>query len=235
MGIERTVRAEVSSIGVGRLSRAADGVYRYATIAVLLVVTTLPGAVSMMLLDRSLGNAPLFAACMLPFAPAISAGIFALSVRSAEEGTLRSFLRGYRLNAVQALTIGAAALGAATIIAIGALGEGRTELALAYHIGLAVLAACLAAWTLLALVMVSLFHFRTRDVARLAIHYTFRLPLVGLGALGTLVVALGIVGLTFDVALAVVGPALLWMLRRTSEPLIRDVKDHFVRPASAAD
>ncbi|MBB5791047.1 DUF624 domain-containing protein [Jiangella mangrovi] len=212
--------------------RVSENTYRYASIAVALVLTTLPGLVGLLLLDRSLGNAPLYALFLLPFAPATSAGLFALGAPDDGDSTFRTFLRGYRMNLVQAAGIGVAALVVLTIIAIGVLGEGRVQLPAAYRVGLVVIAAGVVIWALLALVISSRFAFRTRDVARLAVYYTFRLPLVALGVLGVLVLAYGIATLTFTAVLAFAGPAILWLLQRCCDPLTRDVHRRFVRPGA---
>ena len=64
--------------GEGPLSRAAALVYTLIVVELLLLATTLPGLVPLVLLARDVSNAPLAALCLLPLGPALSAALYAL-------------------------------------------------------------------------------------------------------------------------------------------------------------
>src|SRR3712207_5924688 len=90
-----------AQFGEGPLSRAAAFVYTLLVIEVLLVVTSLPGIVPLLLLQRDASNVPLAALCAVPFGPALSAAVFALRHRRLDLTDLKpaiAFWRGYRLN-----------------------------------------------------------------------------------------------------------------------------------------
>src|SRR4051812_29804719 len=59
--------------GVGPLARAAAFVHTLLVVELLLLATTVPGLVPLVLLDRDASNVPLAAACALPLGPAVSA------------------------------------------------------------------------------------------------------------------------------------------------------------------
>ncbi|GAA4429000.1 DUF624 domain-containing protein [Georgenia halophila] len=215
--------------GQGVLSRFTGTVYWLAIVGVMLVVTTLPGTVPLMLLDRSASNIPLVALCLVPMGPAVSAGLFALRDKDRAEDMTpgQSFWRGYRLNAVDVLKLWIPALAVEVMVGISLANLDIAGVPSGYGLVLVILGVLFAVWAGQALVITSFFALRTRDVARLALYYLARTPLVGLGVLGMLVVTAGIVYLTFDAVLALVGPVLVWMLMRTCDRMVRHVEENF--------
>ncbi|MFC7404095.1 glycosyltransferase [Georgenia alba] len=214
----------------GPLSRVSGAVYWYLVVGVLLILTTLPGTLPLMVLDRSAGNIPLVALCLVPVGPAVAAGLFALRDRTRAEALepARSFLRGYRLNVGDVLRLWVPALAVEAIIAISLANLEVTGVPAGYRSVLVVIAAMVAVWAGLALVIASLFALRTRDVARLAAYYMARTPLAALGVLALLVVMAGLVYLTFDAVLGLVGPLLVHLLLRTCDRMVQDVEANFV-------
>src|SRR5262245_8948728 len=92
--------------GAGPLSRFAALVYVLLTVEGLILLTTLPGVVALVLLDRDASNIPLVAACVLPLGPALTAAVYALDRRSGDITDLHpaaAFWRGYRMNAGEVL------------------------------------------------------------------------------------------------------------------------------------
>ena len=65
--------------GEGPLSRATAVVYTLLVVEFLLLLTTAPGFILFILLDRDASNVPLAAACALPLGPAFSAALYALA------------------------------------------------------------------------------------------------------------------------------------------------------------
>lgn len=216
--------------GDGVLGRGAGAIYWFLVIGVLLAVTTLPGTLPLMLLERSTSNLPLVALCLVPVGPAVSAGLFAMRDRDRAEALtpMRSFLRGYRLNALDVLKLWIPALVVLTIIMITLANLEHAGVPGGYATVLVVLAVAFAVWTGHTLVITSFFTLRSRDVARLGVYYIARTPLVALGVLATFVVAVGIVYFTFDVVLVLASPVLVWMLMRTCEAMVRHVQENFV-------
>jgi len=215
---------------VGVLGRFTSGVYWFLIVGLLLVATTLPGSVPLMLLDRSAGNIPLVALCLVPLGPALAAALFALRDRTRAEALTpgRSFVRGYRLNATDVLKLWVPALAVETMIGISLANLGLAGVPTGYGAVLVVIGVLVAVWSLQAVVIASLFALRTRDVARLAVYYMGRTPLVALGVLGTLVVTFALVYLTFDAMLALAGPLLVHMLLRTCDAMVRHVESTFI-------
>ncbi|TDB87018.1 DUF624 domain-containing protein, partial [Micromonospora fluostatini] len=107
--------------GDGPLSRGAAHVYTLLVVGVLLVATTLPGLVPLVLLGSDVSNLPLVAACLLPVGPAVSAALYALRHQRPDLTDLRPaalFLRGYRANLGGTLRIWVPLLAWLTVVAV---------------------------------------------------------------------------------------------------------------------
>lgn len=221
--------SQAREIGSGPLGRATASVYTLLITGVLLVLVTAPSAVLVLLLDASPGNLPAMAAVLVPVGPAISAAVFALhdADRAEELTPSRAFWRGYRLGVVDALALWVPYLLAVTVIGFTLVNFELAGVPEGYGLVLLVLGVVLTVWVLQALLISALFALRTRDVARLSVYYLARLPLVGLGVLAIVIIAIGIVVLTLEPVLVIAAPVLLWMLVRTSAPVIRDVTSNF--------
>lgn len=223
-------RSAARDPGDGVLGRGTGAIYWFLVVGVLLVLTTLPGTLPLMLLDRSTSNIPLVALCLVPAGPALSAGLFAMRDRTRAESLtpMASFLRGYRLNVVEVLKLWVPGLAVLTIIGITLANLEYAGVPAGYGVVLVVLAVLFSVWALNGLVITSFFALRTRDVARLAVYYMARTPLVALGVLAMLVVAAGIVYFTFDVVLLLVSPILVWLLLRTCDAMVSHVEANFI-------
>ncbi|GAA2236396.1 hypothetical protein GCM10010413_40880 [Promicromonospora sukumoe] len=233
LGNDRVGDGERREFGEGVLGRATALVYWHLVVELLLVVAVLPGALASLLLERTPGNAVLFALCLLPVGPAVSAGLFALRDRTRAEGLTpaASFWRGYRLNWKDALKVWVPALAAGVVVVLGLANVGAGGVPGWYAGVLVVVGAGLALWTVNALLVVSFFGFRTRDVVRLAAHYLGAKPLVTLGSLSLLVLAGGIVVLTTEAVFALVAVVWLALVLRNAGPVLADVEARFTDAA----
>lgn len=217
-------------LGEGPLGRVTGTVYWFLVVGLLQVLTTLPGTVPLLFLDRSPGNAPLVALCLLPVAPALSAGLFALRRRRDAEALqpAAAFWRGYRLGAADVIKLWAPALVLLTLLGINLAYLDATGVPAGY-VGVAVVLGALAlTWVLLAMVIATVYSFRTRDTARLAIYYLLRRPVVTLGVLGTVLLAGAVVLAASDAVLALLGWAFTWLLLRVTAPIVQDVGANYV-------
>ncbi|MGB2568708.1 hypothetical protein ACPFP2_09700 [Micromonospora citrea] len=216
--------------GDGPLSRAAARIHILLVVELLLLLTTLPGLVPLVLLGRDASNLPLVAACLLPVGPAVSAALYALRHQRPELTDLRPaavFWRGYRTNLPGVLRIWVPALLWLTVIAVS----------LAHRVAAAVPSWWVAPLVLVgvgvtlgaanALVITSLFAFRTRDVLRLALHFLVRAPGVTVGTAALLAAAAGITAVGSDAVLAMLGSVLVLALLRTAEPMVDTIRKDF--------
>ena len=204
-------------------------VYWYAALTILLALAAAPALVALMLLERTTSNAPLAVLCLLPVGPALSAALFALQNRKRTDGLTpaRSFVRGYRLNAVDVLRLWAPALVGLAVIALTVVNIDQAAVPDGYAGVLLVIGLLVVLWAVNVLVIASLFAFRSRDVARLAAYYLGRLPLVTLGMASLLVLAAGVVYVTFDAVLVLLGAVWASLVLRNARPLVRDVRTRF--------
>lgn len=216
--------------GEGPLARAAALVYNLLVVEVLLLLTSLPGLVPLVLLDRDASNIPLAAACALPLGPALAAALYALHHRRRDLADLRpaaAFWRGYRLNFLGALQVWVPWLVWLAIVGVNLTHFAATGLP-AWWAGLLVLVAAAATLAAVnALVITSLFSFRAVDVARLAVSFLTRAPGVTLGNACLLVVAAGVTALADEAVLALLGSVLAAALLRTCRPMIARVQREF--------
>ena len=95
----------VREFGDGVLARGAAAVHRVLVIELGLLVAAAPGLVLLVLLVPDVSNAPLAALALVPVAPAVSAAVFAWRACLPEPGLepMRHFVRGYRANALDVL------------------------------------------------------------------------------------------------------------------------------------
>ncbi|ANC31387.1 hypothetical protein [Isoptericola dokdonensis] len=216
--------------GEGILSRVAGRVYWYATVGLLVALGCVPSLVALLMLDGSPGNVLVLPLCLAPAVPFVSAGLFTLHVRArAEEpAPARTFARGLRLNTSDVLLLVVPALVVLGIVATSVVHREAAGIGTVYVVVLLVVALLVVLWALQALVLASVFRFRVRDVARLALHYLTRRPGATVGLLALVVVAGGVVAVAGEVGLVVVGVAWLWFLLRVDAPVLADVTDRFV-------
>jgi len=217
--------------GAGPLSRGAALVYHLLAVELLLLLTAGPGLAVLVLLDRGAGNLPVVAALALPAGPALSAGLYAVHHRRLDLTDLRpaaDFWRGYRLNARGVLPLWAGWLLWVTVLGTGLGNLGAAGLPAWWALLLALVAVLATLWVLNALVIASLFAFRTRDVARLAAYFLVRTPGATLGNAALLILAAGVVLASSEAVLAVVGSLLVLALLHTCRPVIAAVRAEFV-------
>lgn len=78
-----------------------------------------------------------------------------------------------------------------------------------------------------ALVIVSLFTFRTRDVLRLAVYYVARKPGVTVGNVALLAAVAGLTAVFSEAVLALVAALLVLALLRIGDPMIDEIRAEF--------
>jgi hypothetical protein len=216
--------------GEGPLARASALVYTLIVVELLLLLATAPGLVGSALIDRDPRNLPLVAVCALPLGPALSAALFALHRPRHglwDLGPAAAFWRGYRLNAGGVLAIWVPWLGWMTIVATS-LAHPREAGVPGWWAALLVLVASGATlWMTSALVITSLFSFRVRDVARLALAFLVRAPGVTLRNACLLALAGGVAAFSSEAVLALLGSVLAAALLLSCRPLVVQVQDQF--------
>ena len=215
--------------GHGPLGRATALIYWYAVVTALLALTTSPTLLLLLLLDRSWGNLPVVALAMFPLGPALSAALHATRARAgAEELTpARSFWRALRLNWADVLRLWVPALVVLGIVGYVLANASAAGIGAGYALVLVVIAVLVLVWALHAIAIASFFTFRTRDVARLAVYYLGRFPLVSLGTLSLLVAAAGIAWFATDAVLGIVGGLWVWCWYRNDRRMLDDVRARF--------
>ncbi|PFG41977.1 hypothetical protein ATJ88_0627 [Isoptericola jiangsuensis] len=216
--------------GDGILSRIAARVYWYGTVGVLVALGCVPSLLLLLALDRSPGNVLVLPLCLAPAVPFLSAGLFTLRARARvdEPAPARTFARGLRLNTRDVLLLVVPALVLLGVVATSVVHREAAGIGVAYVVVLLVVALAVVLWTLQALTLASVFRFRVRDVARLALHYLTRRPGATVGLLALVVVAGGVVAVAGEVGLVVLAVAWLWFLLRVDAPVLADVEDRYV-------
>jgi hypothetical protein len=218
--------------GDGPLSRAAALIYTLLVVEGMLLLAALPGLVPLILLDRDASNVPLAAACALPLGPALGAAVFALHRRSRDIADLepaKAFWRGYRMNLLDVLRLWVPWLVLLMIIGVSLANFTAAGVPGWWAGLLVVIAAGSVLWMANALVISSLFAFRTRDVARLAAYFLGRRPGVTLGNAGLVILAGAVTYVANDAVLALLGSVLAAMLLQSSRPMTADIRERFVR------
>jgi hypothetical protein len=219
-----------NAFGAGLLSRAAALVYTHLVVEGLLLLTAAPGLLVLALLDPDASNVPLAAACAVPLGPALSAALYALRRVRPDLTDLRpaaAFWRGYRLNAAGVLRIWLPWLAGLTVLATTLTHPGAAGIPGWWAVLLVALAVAATLWMAGALVITSLFAFRTVDVVRLAGYFLARTARVTLANLCLLVVAAGVVLVSSEAVLALAASVFAVLLLRNCRPLVRLTEEEF--------
>ncbi|AXG81714.1 DUF624 domain-containing protein [Streptomyces paludis] len=216
--------------GDGPLSRAAALVHTLLTVEAMLLVAAAPGLLLLPGLGRTPADLPLAALCLLPLGPALAAAVYALHHRGRDLTDLhpaRDYWRGWRLNARPALRIWAPMTGWLTVIALSLSHFTVTGLPGWWAVLLAVLGLGGLLWGAHALVLVSLFDFRTADICRLAAYFLFRHGRSTLGAASLTVLAAGLALTVTEALPALLAPLLLLSLLHAGRPVITETEERF--------
>ena len=217
--------------GDGPLSRIAAAVYTLLVVQALFVLAVAPGLVLLSLLARDDSNLPLVAVAVAPVGPALSAAIWALH-RPLDPTDLHpaaAFRHGYRLGALPVLRLWLPALALLSVVGINLTHLDVAGVPRSFAVPLTAIAAGTVLWAADALVIATVFDFRTRDAARLAGYFLLRAPgvTVGVALLGAACAA--VVYAASEAALAGVGALVGLSLLRTCRPMIVRIEREFVR------
>ncbi|MER7282228.1 hypothetical protein ABT369_48145 [Dactylosporangium sp. NPDC000244] len=213
------------------LFRCAALIYTLLAVELLFLLTAAPGLALLLLLDRSASNVPLFALCAVPLAPAASAAVYAFRRRKSDLADLRpllDFMRGYRLNVVAVLRIWLPALGLLAVLGVSLTHRGAAGIPAWWSALLVALGAAVVLWSVNAVVIASLFVFRTADIAKLAAYFLARRPGVALGTAGILLTAGAITVLASEAVALLPASLLIAGLVLVSRPMCAEIEERFL-------
>ncbi|MFF1882954.1 DUF624 domain-containing protein [Pseudarthrobacter sp. NPDC058196] len=214
--------------GAGPLFRAAGTVAGVMTGSALLVLANV-------LLPVALVAAPfagvwLVLPALVPAGPALVACMYAFNrVLAGHEGQVyQDFIRGYRTNAGQALQVWLPYLLVLAVIAVNLAGlPSLGPAAPALRPALVVLALLMATAALNALLLLSRFSFRTRDLYRLSLYSFSARKRVSLGNAGILFVTATLLLMTTTYLLPLLAGTVVFLACLNSRPLLALVEEKF--------
>ncbi|MBQ0825294.1 hypothetical protein [Streptomyces tagetis] len=227
---DRHLDPAAGTFGTGALSRAAALVHTLLTVEGLLLLSAAPGLAGLLLLAPDPANLPLAALCLLPLGPAASAALYALHHRGTDLTDLhpaRAYLRGWRLNARPALALWAPLLAWLTVVAFTLTHFAATGLPRWWAGLLAAAGAGGLLWGAHALVLTSLFAFRARDTARLALRALTRHGRATLGAAALLLLTAALTARLTEALPALLAAPLLLCLLHTGRRMTAETEEDF--------
>ncbi|HLT68013.1 MAG TPA: glycosyltransferase [Microbacterium sp.] len=215
--------------GAGVLSRAVGFIYWHLVVGVLMCVAELPVVALLFFLGRAAANAPLVPLCLIPLAPVVSAGLFAMRARPGSDdlAPARFFLRGLRLGWADSLRVWTPPMIALAAVAGAIVALRPAGLPSGYAGVLVVIGVLVALWGVNCLTIATVFSFRWRDTARLAVFYLGRRWQVTLGTLALLIVAAGLVLVTSEAVLWLFQVVWISFLAVITRPLVAAVQERF--------
>ncbi|MFG1677506.1 hypothetical protein [Micromonospora sp. NPDC049282] len=216
--------------GDGPLSRAAATVHTLLVVELLLLLSVLPGLAALVLLDRDSSNLPLVAVALLPVGPAVSAALHTLRHQRPDLTDLRpaaAFRRAYRANLADVLRVWAPTLLWLTVIAVNLANLTAAGVPGWWAVPLVLVGAGVVLVGVNALVIVSLFTFRTRDTLRLAVYFLVRKPGVTVGNAVLLAAAAGVTAVFSEAVLALLAALLVLALLRIGDPMVDSIRTEF--------
>ncbi|MEB8341345.1 hypothetical protein [Streptomyces endophyticus] len=216
--------------GAGPLSRAAALVHTLLTVEAMLLAAASPGLAGVFLLGTAPSNLPLLALCLVPLGPALSAALYALHRRGRELTELRparTYWRGWRLNAGAVLRLWVPLLAWLTVIGFSLTHFPAAGVPNWWAGLLVVIGAVSLLWGGHALVLGSLFAFRSQDVARLAAYFLLHRPKASLATASLLVLAGGLTLLGTEALAALLAAPLLLSLLHGFRSVIAETREEF--------
>lgn len=215
--------------GSGTLTRAAAFVYWHLIVGILLCAGSLPTVVLLFFLDRSPGNVALVPLAGLLMAPTLSAGLYAMRdrPRAPSLAPAASFWRGLRSGWADALRAWTAPMAALSVIAFAIVSLDAAGIPAAYAGVLLTIGLIVVLWAINALVIATVFSFRTGDTLRLAVHYIGRRLVVTVGAIALIVVAVALVAMATEAVLWLAQVIWISYLAFVTRPLVADVTARF--------
>ncbi|REJ06754.1 hypothetical protein DY023_05215 [Microbacterium bovistercoris] len=216
-------------VGRGPLSRITLAIHRMLVLEGLLVVTTLPTALIVMLLGHDPSNVPLFVLAMLPIAPALVAGLAAMEAwrRVADLSPGRAFLFAYRRDLAATLKWAAPSTAVLALLAFNLVHLDAVAGATAIRPPLLLLAAVLVVWQGHMIVLTAGFRLRTRDAARIALAQLLPQWRCSLGILALLIVAGTVVLALSELFLLLFAWVFAGLLALLARPVVADVTARF--------
>ncbi|MDQ0665500.1 putative membrane protein YesL [Arthrobacter ulcerisalmonis] len=218
--------------GAGPLFRAAGAVAGVLMGSVLLMLAN--ALLFLALLAAPLAGSWLVVVALVPVGPALVAAMYAFNrlLAGHATGVYRDFVRGYRMNFAQAIRVWLPYVIILAVIGVNlaglpaALGPGNPVEA-ALRAALLVLALLVATAALHALLLLSRFSFRTRDLYRLSLYSFGARKRVSLGNAGILFVTATLLLMTTAYLLPVIAGAVVYLACLNSRPLLRLVEEKF--------
>lgn len=213
----------------GPLTRVTTAIYRHLALGLCLAAACLPTLIVVTLFQPGPSSIAAFIVALLPVAPALSAGLYAVRGwrTKPDQGPFALYVHGYRQNMWDVvkwwapLVLAGAVLGVDIVFADAVPAGGAIR-----GTGL-VIAVALTLWSGHALVVSSFFSFRTRDVLRVAAVELFSGWRVTLGFVSLLIVAVAVVYLGTELALLLLAWAFVALYERISRPVVEDVTTRF--------
>lgn len=220
----------------GALGKFTGVVYWLIVVELAFLLASAPGFLGTLFLAQEPSNLPLFALCLVPMGPAFSAALSALRARE-RDGDLvvwPRYWRSWLANVREMLFLWVPALVALTILGMNvAFGAAAGVSGVLVIISL-VIGVVVALWTLNAVLIASLYSFRLRDIARLALYYLAAKPLVTLGSLSLLVIIAVVVTFASGWVLALLASVLAALMLANTRTMRRDIEARFIAPDAGA-
>ncbi|MGM9472511.1 DUF624 domain-containing protein [Pseudarthrobacter sp. YS3] len=235
--------------GSGPLFRAAGVVYGVMVADVLLVVANILLVLAPLLVALSAGmptasvsrSDPGYGAqlglvllAFIPVGPSVAAAAYALNrlLAGEETGVFRDFIHGYRANFRQALAVWLPYLAVMAVIVTnllllpGSLDAGNPGQSAA-RVGLLGLGLLVATAGVTALLLLSRFAFRTRDLYRLSLYCLGGRARVSLGNAAILFIAAFLLTATTAGLLIFIAGPLMFLICLNSRPLLKFIQQKF--------
>lgn len=218
----------------GILGRATGAVYWLLVVEAAFLLACVPTVVGILFLEPHPSNIPLYALSLLPVGPAFSAAIATMRKRDTDLVVWPRYWKSWVANVRDALWVWVPALVVLTILGMNiAFGEAAGVPGALVIISI-VLAVMVLLWTVHALMIASLYNFRARDVARLGVYYLAAKPLVTLGVLSFLVLAVAAAYLVSPWVLVLTASIIAALLLTNARAMLLHIEDRFIAGGAGA-
>lgn len=211
--------------------RVAERIHQLMVWGIWFVLVTLPFWLSLVILAPAVSNAVLYAVCALPLGPGFAAVLYAVSRQDTDLAPTTVFLRGLRQGWRQSLALWAPVVAASAVVLVDAGAQPGGGMGLWWQLAVGLVALVVVPWVWLSQLIAAQFAFRTRDVARLALYYTFSRPLVSLALIAVTAAELILIAWTFDWVPAALASPVALLVAGLARPAVAHLRANFLRHA----
>ncbi|WP_251549787.1 YesL family protein [Neobacillus muris] len=225
---------QTNMFGEGKFFGIANLIYGLLMTNIYFVFSNILFLFFFMALQPSISNLTIYFLALIPTGPAISALFYSLGklIREKELSPLRDFFYGYKINFKDTLKFWLPFLAVLFILLVDLhyFNSKGSILYLILSVVFLVAIIVLLVLTLNAFLINAGFVFRTKDLWKLSVYYSFKKRKVTFGNIGIVIITLFLSAVTTDFLVVLAASLIGYVFLVNSKDLLEDIQQNFCKP-----